>query len=397
MNKTLRFVVSHTDVIVVCLFMLLSFAYVMFGIADGSDLPSHAQGAKNMLENNRLFESNFLMYFMVNLLTGFSGNLLLIKVALVVLIALSNTFKYVLVKNEFSQWFPLKQAKIASAALLFVFVIPVFYFMKIFGIFLNTNNMCFQYCVPNVWHNSTILCMMPFAILTFFLSVNQFKNYDKKRNKFIVLFVLLSTLIKPSFFFIYVIAYPLCMFVRFRFSKEFFHSLVPILIGCFCVLYEFFTIYNGSDDSGIAIRVLPLFTFGFWKSRILYFSVSMALPLFFVLIYRKEIEKDYEFWFILIMLVVALGISWCCYETGPRAYHGNFGWQVIAAMWFVYYYMIKIAMKMNHKIQYKNSGIVETSRESKLILYKLFMVLYSVHVFMGILYLIKYMVTKDMA
>ena len=335
------------------------------------------------------------MLFAANLLSGFSGNLFLIKIALVVLIALANTAKYVLVKKEFSRMISSKQAMIASLALLFVFVIPVLYFLKIFGVFLTTNNMYLQYYVPNVWHNSTILCMMPFAIITYYLSVRQFEEFNSKRNGLITLYVVLGALVKPSFFFIYAIGDPICMFVRYRSHKEFFYSLIPIVMGCLCVCYEFVTIYDGEDGSGVAISVLPLFTLAFWKSRFLYFAVSMALPLLFVLFYWKEIYKDLEFWFVLIMLVVALGIYWCCHETGHRASHGNFGWQVISAMWFVYHFILKTILKCNKELC--NEGVKNPCNGHCIRVNKGFVVLYGLHVAMGVLYLIKYCITKDMA
>lgn len=389
--KAFRRFSDYSDVVIIALFMFCCFAYVMFVIGNNSDLVAHAQIAQRMLEGNRLFGNNFLMFFMANLLSGFSGKLILIEIALVVLIALSNTVKYVVVKKELSRMFPARQAMAASAALLFVFVIPVFYFLKIFGVFLTTNNMYFQYCVPNVWHNSTILCMMPFAIITYFLSVRQFEEYDIRRNGWIALCVVLATLVKPSFFFIYAVAYPICMFVRYRFCKEFFFSLIPIVLGCLCVCYEFMTIYSGEDGNGVAISVLPLFTVAFWKSRLMYLAVSMALPLLFVLFYWKEIFKDMEFWFVLIMLVMALGIAWCCCETGSRANHGNFSWQVVSAMWFVYYYILKTILKRNKALR------DNTNTKRQIMVNKGFIVLYGIHVAMGILYLMKFCITKDMA
>lgn len=392
MKKLKCFIASQADVFVVGLLMLAIFLYVMFGIAYASDLPIHAQGSQSALEEHRLFESNFMVHFVSNLLSGFTGNLLLIEIALVVMIALSNTAKYVIVKKEFSRSVSTKQAMIASAALLFVFVIPVFYFLKIFGVFLTTNNMYFQYCVPNIWHNSTFLCMMPFAIVTYLLSVRQFESFDSKRNWLITLFVALGTLVKPSFFFVYAVAYPICMFVRYRSRKEFFYSLIPVVVGCLCVIYEFATIYNEEDGNEVVISVLPLFTMAFWKSRILYLAVSMALPLLFVLLYGKEVVKDMEFWFVLIMLVVALGIKWCCNETGSRAGHGNFSWQVISAMWFVYYYMLKTVLTGGDALR---EGKVFAFSRNKV--NRCFLALYGIHVVMGVLYLVKYMVTKDMA
>ena len=349
MNRIKQIVLKQIDTICVGLVMLGIFSYIMFVIGNNSDLLAHAIGAMDMCNEHRLFANNFLMYFMVNLLTCFSGNLFSIKCVVVFLIAMSNTVKYVLVKNEFSKKFSLKQAKMAAMALLVVFVVPVLFFLKVFGYFMHAG-MYLGYYVPNVWHNSTILCMMPFAIIVFFLTICQFERFDQGRNRLITLFVVLGVLVKPSFFFVYMVACPICMFVKYRFRKEFFTSLLPIVAGIICVSYEFLSMYgpsNVNDDNGIAISAIQLFTIEFWKYRVLGFLISMALPAFFVLFYWKEIRRDMEFWFVLIMLVVALGICWCCMETGSRATHGNFGWQVVSSMWFVYYYMLKTWMRKN--------------------------------------------------
>lgn len=393
-----KYLCLHIDTILVGLFMTSVFAYIMFW--GYSDLQAHADGAIRRLREGRLFEYNFLMYLMAVILTGFSGALVPTRMAIVLLIAFSNTAKYVLVRNELAGTMPLRYAKMASTALLFVFIVPVFYFLKIFGIFLNANTMYLGYYVPNVWHNSTILCMMPFAIMAFFLSVRQFDIYDGKRNGLITLFVVLATLVKPSFFFIYVVAYPICMFTQYRFRKEFFYSLVPILAGCACVIYEYLSIYDGEDGSGVVISIMPLFTLAFWKTHIEYFAASIFFPILFVFFYWKEICTDREFWFVLIMLVVALGIKWCCMETGDRAMDGNFGWQTIAAMWFVFYYMMRIILVdfvSKKEGNGSESGAIEKGGKWHASRNKVFLALYAVHVIMGMVYLAKYLITDSYA
>lgn len=91
----------------------------------------------------------------------------------------------------------------------------------------------------------------------------------------------------------------------------------------------------------------------------------------------------------LIMLVVAFGISWCCYETGPRASHGNFGWQVICSMWFVFLYMLKTIVTRD-VILATDSGKRTLNNRGKI-----YVGLYAVHVMMGLYYLVRFMVTKD--
>lgn len=393
---------KNLDAIVIFVFMFFAFFFVAFFAV--SDMSDHAHYAREMLKEGRLFSNNFLMFFLINLFSGFSGTVHSTKAALVLLLSVSNTAKYIIVKRAFEQWCHSKLAKLASLALLFVFVVPILFFLRFMGCFSEENVMYLGYSVPNVWHNSTTLCMMPFAILTYLLSVKQFEDYDQSRNGLISLFAVLGALIKPSFFFVYAVAYPVLMFAKYGVRREFFFSLVPIICGCVCVLYEYLSIYVPSSttdvvtdsNSGVAIEIMPLFTVEFWKPRWLKLMISMILPVTFVIAYWKKIIKNREFWFVFIMLVVALGISWCCHETGPRADHGNFGWQVIVAMWFVYYYMLKVILQKSVKEEVAVKSEKATDLKEYLVLSLktiVFLMLYSVHVVMGVWYLVRYLIT----
>ncbi|MBR1928708.1 MAG: hypothetical protein IJ834_03080 [Paludibacteraceae bacterium] len=338
---------KNLDAIGIFVFMLCVFSYIMFVIKWKSDLWEHVNIANEMLEEHRLFSTNFLMYFLVNVLTFFTGYKYPMRAALVLLISLANTAKYVLVRNAFSEWTTAKTAKLASFAMLFVYIIPLKCYLKPLVIFISSDNLYLGYYVPNVWHNSTILCMMPFAIACYLWSVKQFEEYSETRNKYITLFLVLSVLVKPSFYFVYVIAYPIIILNRYGIKKEFFKSLLPLLAGGLCLIYEYMTIYynGGNDGSGVVIDIMQLFTIDFWKSHGLYLVVSMSLPLLFLILYARDIYKDREFWFVLIMAICGIGMMWCCKETGPRAAHGNFNWQAIAAMWFVYLYILKTTIR----------------------------------------------------
>lgn len=388
MSEHIRNIIKkNLDVIGIFALMVGIFAYIMFVIKWNSDLPAHAHIAQQMLEEHRLFSTNFLMYFLINLLTFFTGAKYPIRAVLVLLLAAANTAKYTIVREAFREWTSTKTAKLASFSMLFVYIIPLMYFLKPLGIFLSADNMYLGYYVPNVWHNSTILCMMPFAIACYLLSVKQFKQYTDRRNKYISLFLVLSVLVKPSFFFVYVIAYPIIMLSQYGLSKTFSKSLLPLLAGGICLVYEYVTIYYSgvNDGSSVVIDIAQLFTLDFWQSHILYLVVSLSLPLLFLCLYGRTIVRDPEFWFVLIMLVCGLGIMWCCRETGPRATHGNFGWQTIAAMWFVYFYMLKTVIDSEVSPSLQWGGY---SRRVTLIIFGL-------HVIMGFVYLGKFLVTKS--
>lgn len=379
---------GNIDVAGVFVLMLFVFSYIMFVVKWDSDLWAHANIAKKMLEEHRVFMGNFLMYFLVNAFTLFSGCEIVMGVVLTMLISIANTAKYVLVREAFKEWTTGKVAKWSATALLVVYVVPLMYFLKPLGIFLSANNMYLGYYVPNVWHNSTILCMMPLAIACYLLSVKQIKEYSDKRNWYIALFLALSILIKPSFFFVYVIAYPIIMFHKYGLGKEICRSSIPLLIGCICLAFEYMTIYyrGGNDGSGVMVDIMSLFTLNFWKQHALYFIVSILFPMLFLLLYGRRVVSDLEFWFVVIMVVCACGIGWCCHEIGPRVQDGNFGWQIIAAMWFVYYYMLKTMVTDNRRVSFLRRG-----GKSQ----KVMFATYSIHVIMGGVYLAKFLITHD--
>ena len=388
MSEHIRNIIKkNLDVIGIFALMVGIFAYIMFVIKWNSDLPAHAHIAQQMLEEHRLFSTNFLMYFLINLLTFFTGAKYPMRAVLMLLLAAANTAKYTIVREAFREWTSSKTAKLASFSMLFVYIIPLMYFLKPLGIFLSADNMYWGYYVPNVWHNSTILCMMPFAIACYLLSVKQFKQYTDRRNKYISLFLVLSVLVKPSFFFVYVIAYPIIMLSQYGLSKTFSKSLLPLLAGGICLVYEYVTIYYSgvNDGSSVVIDIAQLFTLDFWQSHILYLVVSLSLPLLFLCLYGRTIVRDPEFWFVLIMLVCGLGIMWCCRETGPRATHGNFGWQTIAAMWFVYFYMLKTIINSEVSPSLQRGGYSQ----------KAILIIFGLHVIMGFVYLGKFLVTKS--
>lgn len=388
MSEHIRNIIKkNLDVIGIFALMVSIFAYIMFVIKWNSDLPAHAHIAQQMLEEHRLFSTNFLMYFLINLLTFFTGAKNPMRAVLVLLLAAANTAKYTIVREAFREWTSSKTAKLASFSMLFVYIIPLMYFLKPLGIFLSADNMYLGYYVPNVWHNSTILCMMPFAIACYLLSVKQFKQYTDRRNKYISLFLVLSVLVKPSFFFVYVIAYPIIMLSQYGLSKTFSKSLLPLLAGGICLFYEYVTIYYSgvNDGSSVVIDIAQLFTLDFWQSHILYLVVSLSLLLLFLCLYGRTIVRDPEFWFVLIMLVCGLGIMWCCRETGPRATHGNFGWQTIAAMWFVFFYMLKTAINSEVSPSPQRGGYSQ----------KVTLIIFGLHVIMGFVYLGKFLVTKS--
>ena len=115
--KLKKTISANLDVVFVGLLMFCVFLFIIFVHYVDSDLRVHAEIARIMLKQRRLFLGNFLMYFVVNLFSGFSCSTKLTKVVLAVLIALSNTGKYVIVREAFGRFCPNRFARLFSFAL----------------------------------------------------------------------------------------------------------------------------------------------------------------------------------------------------------------------------------------------------------------------------------------
>lgn len=395
-NRFVNSICKHWDVIAVFVVMAAIFTFMMFTFREKTtDMFEHAYAVwkKVAVEGTHMFSGNFILYFTVNLLTLFSGNQLAIAIVFPLFIALCNTAKYVVVRNAFALEVEQRWARMAAAALLFVYIFPLLYLFG--GIWPEIDNMLLGYIVPNVWHNSTVLCMMPFAIVVYLLSLKQLEHYDAKRNIYIGLALIVSILIKPSFYFVYGVVFPVIYWIRYRFSKEFWHLMLPIFIGVFFVLYEYLTIfllYPSNEGDGVVISLSRLAVWSFWKIRWQTWLVSLLFPILFVILYKKEIRRDLEFYALVGMLAVAVGIFLLCAETGIRASHGNFAWQMYIAMWFIYYYILKVIIRNVQHIYPRLAGVKWhgiAKRE------KLMIGLYLFHVACGIWYLIRYLITQN--
>jgi len=373
---------KNKDLLIVFTGFFILFLIIMYWVGWQSDLPAHVQIAKEKLENKDYFSGNFLMYTLLNLFSGFSGHRNVMKIVLCLMLSLATALKYGIVRDIFRQLTIYKYAKWVAVSLIFVYIIPMLYFLKPFSPFLYSGNLYFGYYVPNVWHNSTIIFLFPFALWLYFLSLKQLKNFNNITNIKMIVLVAINIFIKPSFFFVFMCAYPVMLLIKYGIKIYFWKGMFPIFFGILCLIIEYISIYNqASDGSSVVLLFDPVISMQFWKSKILYLLISLAFPFFYFVTHFNKCISDDEFLYVLLLIIAALGIFFVCYETGPRATHGNFYWQIVISMWLSFYYVVKNNLK-----DYMENGMT--------LLNKITNVLYSIHVIFGLIYLANILITK---
>jgi len=368
----------------------VAYMAVLAAIPDGyNDMREHAAFAREMLSGVRPTAGNFMFYWLVNIVSLFSGNIRFSEISLCLLLAGATTYrlywsqtKIVAVtaggkSSRSDYWLSFGFA----VSLLFVFAIPIpSYSLDEF--------MYIGNYVPNVWHNSTVLFVFPFALLLFEQSYRQLTQYDAQRNNWILLFVFLNVFIKPSYFFVFVSVYPLLLLLKYKFKKEFWQGILPVMIGLVFLGLEFWSIYLTKDPfsnekSSVIFQPFyssPLFP-DLWPMPYA-FIFSLFFPLLYAAFNFNTVRKSQLFWFSSLSFIVSVFIYLFIAETGPRATHGNFYWQIVICTWICFFVSLMALLK-DFKQQgktFKNSLLLST---------------YFIQVLIGVVYFVRLCVTGN--
>jgi hypothetical protein len=193
----------------------------------------------------------------------------------------------------------------------------------------------------SVWHNSTVIFLMPFSLLLFVLSYKQLLSPRRASILIITLLCILNILIKPSFFFAFAIAYPLMLLRRFGITKSLLHNLFPILIGCLVLIVMYYCIYImnfGSlsvEKSGTAVK--PFFVWSHFSSNIFTSLVlSLVFPIIFLGLYWKNLLNQLIVQYSIALYLAGIFIFSLAAETGPREFDGNFFWQSVVCSYILF-------------------------------------------------------------
>ncbi|MEI6555566.1 MAG: hypothetical protein WCL70_08270 [Paludibacter sp.] len=353
--------------------------------ADYNDMHDHAKFARDMCIGKIPYTGNFLVYLLVNVFSFFTAGVKATEMALCGLLALAGTYRYYLTLNKIKNPLDDKRmdwlAVVAAISMLFIFVIPVP------GYFLGDYYMYIGTYTPNIWHNSTLLFLFPVALLLFELSFRQLQEFDGKRNYWIFLLIALNLIIKPSYFFVFICVYPLMLLYKYKLKKEFWLGIFPVFLGGILLIGQFIIIYKINtqvikDTSSVVF--MPFYRNPELREDMINIPISMFFSLLFPLIYTiinfRKLIQNQLFWYTFLSFVVSVLIFFFISESGPRASHGNFYWQIVITTWLCFFVALLALLK-------------DLKTERKSVKNIVLLALFGIHTLMGIIYFVRILVT----
>jgi len=361
------------------------------------DYYAHIDHVVNINKGVKNYPYHFLFFFIVNILSCFSTNKLILYVALIFLLSFATFFKYIVCKGFVMDFiikdnvgFYKKGVIIISSICFFIYAIPDPF------LFLMHKRMYLGKFVPTVWHNSTSILLFPFVLLLFWRQLKIIIDKHKinfKNSLIISLLVIINVLIKPSFIFVFIpVTFILVLKKYFNKEfnfKEFFISIIPLIIGLILILimssltyfFQYGSFQEESSSIGIKFFYVYRLFYPLWYLPVALFF-SLGLPIMSIVFY-PSILKFKPFGYSFLLVVFSLLISFIFVENGPRLSHGNFIWQNVFTLFLLFLTNLVFlynTFKVKFSLDFKNTILI-------------FLLLS--HFISGFLYLFKYLLIEN--
>lgn len=322
-----------------------------------SDIHMHAAMAHSFVVNHDNIPPNFLYDFLIALMSGFSNQQSVYYIASIILLSIAVTAKFLVTHGYLLKY----AASSSKAVTLYALAMMMLFVFPLPGLdFFQKNNFYLGQLPPNVWHNPTVILVMPFAVLLFFKSYELLFEKDTEHNRKlliqIAILIAVNALIKPSFLFTLIpsvlIIFGYNKFFLFKNARNKYTQLLPYLFGIFFVSAEYYVIYQlnytnstfnsfSNTDGHSSIIVAP---FEVWKAFSSNIFIAMITSLFFPLSYifvaKGSPFKNTIVQFAIVNFSIAYAIWVLFAEEGGREFHGNFIWQVVITTYLLFFSLL---------------------------------------------------------
>lgn len=303
-----------------------------------ADYPAHLQMTIDSIQTGA-FPGNAGFYLMNALLAGFSTSLHALKVSLVVLLGLAavgKTWTSIDLVRQEGRWLspPVRQlpiwALVATALCNFAFSFP-------------GHQTYLGQIPPNVFHNSTAIFLMPFAVAMFGLTLSHLHRPNPRLLTWGIPLAILNVLILPSLMFCVVPVLPVAAALRYGWrSNGARRAVVLAAVALLAIFVEYLYIYvvrpggvNSTNDGGIAFGFLTVwkdYTPSIPESLLL----SYVLPIVAFAVGGGRIRHSRAVQYAAGLTLIGLIEFTVLKETGTREFDGNFLWQAIVCTYLLF-------------------------------------------------------------
>lgn len=207
----------------------------------------------------------------------------------------------------------------------------------------------------NPFHNATYMAARPFAILAFLWYVKLLDSYEEGADKrdyiCFSVFLLLSTMAKPSFTIVLVGTAGLIMLYR-LFRSGFKNFKNTMLLGLTFVptfvdlLYQFQGVFVPEEgaEGGIGFCLGSIWRL-YCDNIPLAVGLAMGFPILVLLLNRQELRQNTLYRFSWQLYLMSFVMTFFLYEKGFRAPDFNFSWGYMYGIFFAFFGAVTVLLR----------------------------------------------------
>jgi hypothetical protein len=386
LQRVLRFLSAHPRSlhVAVAIFLIGLCIYEFSGMIahDYVDIPHHNRMIIQWLHGEPDVLIYSLYFHAILGLTFFSDNYAVITVASVVILTVAVLLKWRfterILKSELSATLSGSAIPLLGETGLSLIALGALSLLLLQNLVFKTGIwMVMGYIPVNSWHNSTTILLYPFALILFYRSYQFLTGEKKKLRDLLILFLLclLNLWIKPSYFFVFALAFPLMYLLQHGLTRRTVMDGIMVALATFVLILQYKLVFAGDSS---AVVIAPLAAWRLWSDQIvLSLLCSIAFPLLFLIFYFPRAIHDLMLKYAWLGFVIAIGIFLLLAETGTRKFHFNFLWQTIIANFilflatFISYFKV---LSEKNRLDAKDRAVL---------------IVFLVHVVVGMIYLAK--------
>jgi hypothetical protein len=304
-----------------------------------SDFDAHVQFTANGLRTG-LFPGNLLFYLLNAFFAGFSADWWWLKLSLDFVVGLAVGAKALLtarfLNTEFQGALGAPRtavvASMGAAVLALVFCLP-------------SQNHYLGAIPPNVWHNTTTIVLMPFAVGLFWTSLLFLRTGETRYLWYSVPLAALNVAAKPSFILCFLPVFPVVALIRFGWNSTSRRALWLTAAAAAFLAAQYVYIYaappSGGTGAPSSVAIDPLRVWEIYTSQIPRALIASYLfPIAALVLGGATIRHNRGVQYALALAGVGLIEYALLAETGARLPDGNFTWQAIVTQYVLFMALI---------------------------------------------------------
>jgi hypothetical protein len=311
-----------------------------------SDLPAHVRIAAVSIRTGE-FPGDALYYLALGAATGLSTSRETLEVAAVALLALCVGAKLAIsLRIALAELSPELAVAAPRVRALAPAGLAVLVLLVGFAFSIPTDRIYLGQFPPNVWHNSTTVFLMPFALALFWCSLQFLRTAATRWLWLTAAALVANVLAKPSLVLAFVPVFPIAAWARLRHDPVALRRALLLVAGAVALLGAQYAYVYAADpvsehlyaaDAPSHVRVAPFDVWGALSSNVpLSIAASLAFPLAALAAYGRSLARSDMVRYAGGLTIAAVALFALLEEAGPRKLHGNFAWQADVANYLLF-------------------------------------------------------------